>query len=151
VPETFEEFIVRELDGLYAGALFLTAGHEKPAEELVIRTSRRAFHAFRAEEAQDPPERWLEERLVAEFLDSRIPEERNGRMTGNELHEAMASMSARERCAVWLVVLRRWSYDRAAAAIGIDREGLRRLLRARSYLLEALHGRRTQADAGGAG
>ena len=39
MPETFEEFAGRHIDGLYQGALFLNAGEELPAEDSLARAS----------------------------------------------------------------------------------------------------------------
>ena len=66
--ETFEEFAGRHIDGLYHGALFLHAGDEPLAEDLVLWTLTGAFQAFRHFEEGSPPEHWLEGRLIGVFL-----------------------------------------------------------------------------------
>ncbi len=66
--ETVEEFAGRHLDGLYHDALFLHAGDEPLAEDLVLWTLTGAFQAFRHFEEESPPEHWLEEKLIEVFL-----------------------------------------------------------------------------------
>ncbi len=66
--ETFEEFAGRHIDGLYHGALFLHAGDEPLAEDLVLWTLTGAFQAFRHFEKGSPPEHWLEGKLIKVFL-----------------------------------------------------------------------------------
>ena len=55
--QTFEEFAGRYIDGLYQGALFLNAGEELSAEDLVLWTLTGAVQAFRRIEASAI---WLE-------------------------------------------------------------------------------------------
>jgi DNA-directed RNA polymerase specialized sigma24 family protein len=66
--ETFEELAGHHIDGLYHGALFLNAGEEPPAEDLVLWTLTGAFQEFRMIEEKGGVERWLEGRLVSVFL-----------------------------------------------------------------------------------
>lgn len=66
--ETVEEFAGRHIDGLYHDALFLHAGDEPLAEDLVLWTLTGAFQAFRHFEEESPPEHWLEEKLIEVFL-----------------------------------------------------------------------------------
>ena len=66
--ETVEEFAGRHIDGLYHDALFLHAGDEPLAEDLVLWTLTGAFEAFRHFEEESPPEHWLEEKLIEIFL-----------------------------------------------------------------------------------
>ena len=66
--ETFEELAGRYIDGLYHGALFLHAGEEPPADDLVLWTLTGAFQEFRQIWASVALEQWLEGRLVAMFL-----------------------------------------------------------------------------------
>jgi DNA-directed RNA polymerase specialized sigma24 family protein len=66
--QTFEEFAGLHIDGLYHGALFLHAGEESPADDLVLWTLTSAFQEFRRIGAKVALEQWLEGRLVAVFL-----------------------------------------------------------------------------------
>ena len=66
--ETVEEFAGRHIDGLYRDALFLHAGDEPLAEDLVLWTLTGAFQAFRNLEEGGPPEHWLEGKLIKVFL-----------------------------------------------------------------------------------
>ncbi len=66
--ETVEEFAGRHIDGLYRDALFLHAGDEPLAEDLVLWTLTGAFQAFRNFEEGSPPEHWLEGKLIKVFL-----------------------------------------------------------------------------------
>ncbi len=66
--ETVEEFAGRHIDGLYHDALFLHAGDEPLAEDLVLWTLTGAFEVFRHFEEESPPEHWLEEKLIKIFL-----------------------------------------------------------------------------------
>ena len=66
--ETVEEFAGRHIDGLYHDALFLHAGDEPLAEDLVLWTLTGAFQAFRHFEGRSPPEHWLEGKLIEVFL-----------------------------------------------------------------------------------
>ena len=55
-----------------------------------------------------------------------------------QLFEAAAKLPAWPRAAVWLVLLRRWSYRDAASAMGVDRDAIPGLLRYRDVLVEEL-------------
>ncbi len=66
--QTFEEFAGRHIDGLYHGALFLNAGEELPAEDLVLWTLTGAVQAFRRIEEGTASAQWLEGKLVEVFL-----------------------------------------------------------------------------------
>lgn len=74
--ETFEELAGRHIDGLYHGALFLNAGEEPPAEDLVLWTLTGAFQEFRKIEEGGGLERWLEGRLVSVFLARMVSDSR---------------------------------------------------------------------------
>lgn len=66
--QTFEEFVGQHIDGLYHGALFLNAGEEPPAEDLVLWTLTGAFQEFRQMKEESASEPWLEGKLVDVFL-----------------------------------------------------------------------------------
>lgn len=57
---TFEELAGQEIDGLYHGALFLKAGEEAAAEDLVLWTLTGAFQSFRRGLGHSDASRWLE-------------------------------------------------------------------------------------------
>ena len=159
--ETFEEFAGRHIDGLYHGALFLHAGDEPLAEDLVLWTLTGAFQAFRHFEEGSPPEHWLEGRLIEVFLArSASGSTRDGSthaFSGDDLSidhlsagdvsveidpeallQAAANMPPLARAAIWLVVFRRWSYGEASTLVETDVEGLKDLLRYRQVLLTAV-------------
>lgn len=70
---TFEELAGREIDGLYHGALFLKAGEEAAAEDLVLWTLTGASQSFRRGLSPSDASRWLEDRLVRAFLAGEAP------------------------------------------------------------------------------
>ena len=70
---TFEELAGQEIDGLYHGALFLKAGEEAAAEDLVLWTLTGAFQSFRQDLSQSDASRWLEDKLVRAFLAGEAP------------------------------------------------------------------------------
>ena len=155
--QTFEEFVGRHIDRLYHGALFLNAGEEPPAEDLVLWTLTGAFQEFRQIEEGSASEQWLEGRLVEVFL-ARTGSTDNG-LTDNGLTDvpsgseppsgaveidpealftAAANMPPLARAAIWLVVFRRWSYDEASSVLETGVDGLKDLLRFRQVLLTAV-------------
>ncbi len=158
MPHTFEELATRELDGLYQGALFLSGGREGDAESLLVSALARSFHLYGTVDAEDDLGRWLEGKLVATHMtrapdqeairpsdpgsrpgsfDARVFEELDAR----GLNRAAGSVPHAARAALWLVLLRRWSYDDAAGVMKVDRETLADLLRFRHTLVSAVLGR----------
>lgn len=155
---TFEELVSREIDTLYQGAVFLEAGDEDAAEELVMITLTRAFRIHRRSVPGGDPTRWLEGRLALEFRARAVPG--RGEAVDAEPQpvpvDAVANAPFQEasvaalcrgagrmpppaRVAVWLVLFQRWSYEEAARLLGLDREELTDLLRYRHILVaEAL-------------
>ncbi|MBI4408572.1 MAG: hypothetical protein HY561_02610 [Gemmatimonadetes bacterium] len=155
LPITYEELVAAEISGLYQGGLWLSAGDEGAAEDLVLATVVRGLGPFAALPAAHDPARWLEGRLAREFADrhgsgaqarvaaaptslSPAALERLRAIDAQALHRAAALLPPAARAALWLVVLRRWRYADAAAALGIDVEELKRLLSYRQALLVAL-------------
>jgi DNA-directed RNA polymerase specialized sigma24 family protein len=162
--ETFEELAGRHIDGLYHGALFLNAGEEPPAEDLVLWTLTGASQEFRQIDEAGGEQRWLEARLVRVFLARRgsgsTDDGSTDVLSGEDLSKddvpatdpppasleidpdalfgSAANMPPRARAAIWLVLFRRWSYDAAASALDADADGLKELLRYRHVLLTAL-------------
>jgi DNA-directed RNA polymerase specialized sigma24 family protein len=138
MPHTFEELAGREIDGLFRGSLFLTGGREAAAEELLLWTVRRAFHAFRRGENHEDFERWLDARLAQEFLEvvGRLGTEEE--QLESALYRATADMPPRARVALWLVLLRRWRYEETSALLGSTAEDLKELLSHRQALSDAI-------------
>lgn len=164
--QTFEEFTGRHIDRLYHGALFLSAGEEPPAEDLVLWTLTGAFQEFRQIEPGSASEQWLEGRLVDVFLARAVADSTDGgsiddrstdafegedfstdrasaggasvKIDGHALFRTAARMPPLARAAVWLVVFRRWSYGEAANGLGTDVDGLKDLLGYRQMLLTAV-------------
>ena len=82
---TFEEFAGRHIDGLYHGALFLNAGEERPAEDLVLWTLTGAVQAFRRIEEGTASAQWLEGKLVDVFLARTVPDSTDDGLTDDGL------------------------------------------------------------------
>lgn len=153
MSHTFEELAGKEVDGLFQGALFLQAGDEAAAEDLLLWTLTKAFHVFRETGGGENPDQWLEGRLVYEFLgllpksdaaaqalaaELESPAQHVGSVDPGALHEAAGRVPARARAALWLVVLRRWTYGEASAALHTNTEDLKDLLRFRHTLMAAV-------------
>lgn len=158
MSRTFEELATREIDGLYQGALFLTAGNEEQAEELLLDTLGRSFNRFHTTPRVEDIARWLEGRLVSTFMETHP---RDARATGpaapsgmaagatdvfagldaSGLHMAAASVPWVARAALWLVLLRRWNYADTSDVMGVDERVLKDLLRYRHTLMGAILGR----------
>lgn len=139
MPQTFEELVGRDLDALYGGALFLVGGHEAGAEDLLLATLREAFHAYRGSGVSSAEtERWLEGRLAGRALVEVTPGEPREGVSGEPLYRSVAGLSIRSRVALWLVLLRRWSYDATAQQIGVDRGELQELLKRRETIASAI-------------
>ena len=123
MPHTFEEKVGEELDGLYQAALFLCAGERRCAEELLIDTMTRSVRAYEADAGPEPFERWLEIRLIRQFLDGvpyGVPDRvARAASPASQLFRAADVLPAQSRAALWLVHLRRWSYDDAASALEV--------------------------------
>ena len=162
--QTFEELAGQHIDSLYHGALFLNAGQEPPAEDLVLWTLTGASQEFRQIEVGGASERWLEGRLVTVFLARRASGSTDAfsdadfstddvsagdssrydvsvEIDPEALLGAAAKMPALARAAIWLVLFRRWSYDEASSVLGTGVDGLKDLLRYRQVLLTAVVGR----------
>jgi len=152
---TFEELAGQEIDGLYHGALFLKAGEEAAAEDLVLWTLTCASQSFRRGLSHSDASRWLEDRLVRAFLAGEAPlHSVDGPIDGAEpvrvpsavpaeidpqaLFMAAERVPARARAALWLVIFRRWTYDDASLALDTDPGNLKDLLSYRHVLLTAL-------------
>lgn len=162
VEETFEEKLGSRLDGLYAGALFLAGGDEFAAEGLLVDAVRRGFRVFRRRRPDEGADLWFDGQLVRAFRrsagnawgrsDVPAPAEvhpvRTAPGHGRAIDFATIARAAAKipplpRGAVWLVVLRRWSYAEAARLLDLDPVELPALLAYRRLL--------AVADPGGGG
>ena len=154
MSRAFEEVASEELDALYQGALFLSGGDTRDAEGLLVDAITVAFREYAEETDVVSVERWLESRLVRSFLKppadgaTMLPEDPAPRVAlepgmldaigSQSLFGAADKLPALPRAAVWLVVLRRWSYRDAASTIGVDAEAIPGLLRYRDVLIKEL-------------
>lgn len=151
MPKALEELVMEELDVLYQGALFLSAGDRRGADDLLHDTATAAYRAGARSGGLKGPQPL--ERLMIRRYRERISEEarplsgpkqlrpsrREATVTPEALFRAAGAVPSDARAALWLVVIRRWSYDDAAGALQIDREGLKDLLAYRdAFMSEAL-------------
>jgi len=149
MSRTFEELASQELDELYQGALFLRAGDRTGAEELLVDTLTEAARDFAQASAATAIRPWLEGRLARTYLAA--PVEDAAGPAGPppawapetaRLLEAAAELPALPRVALWLVLLRRWSYADASEALGVDGARMAELLAYRDILFAAVMGGR---------
>ena len=165
MPRTFEELATGELDALYQGALFLSGGDPRGAEHLLVDAVTLAFKEHTAESEPAAIQRWLEARLVRSFLrhlrdgPTPLPEATVRRVAldpetfealgPGELFAAAGTLPGWPRAALWLVLLRRWSYGDAADAMNVDSEAMEMLLGYRDTLVQEMlsssRGRRSRA------
>jgi len=154
MSRTFEELAGNELDALYQGALFLSGGNADGAEYLLVETVTLAFKEHSTDTDPDAVQRWLEVRLVRAFLRSlreeptQLADSTARRLAldpatfeslgSTELFSAASVLPAWPRAALWLVMLRRWSYDAAANAMDIDIESIQGLLGYRDVLIQEM-------------
>lgn len=151
---TFEELATTEVDALYQGALFLCGGDPGAAEKLVVETVTLAFRDYAGEAETADVQRWFEERLVRSFLrtareDGSGGSAPNPATTGispsafdalapEALFAAAGRLPDRPRATLWLVLLKRWSYDDAAEVLGTGPKEIARHLAWRDALMHAL-------------
>ena len=156
---TFEELASRELDGLWHGALFLSAGDQHAAEQLLERALRHALASLRATGRPEHAQKWLEARLVGAFLETpagpalevgrwhwpwsarqkpSAPVEPRPDPRVTLLFDAARTIPADARAALWLVVFRRWKPDEAAGVLLVEPGAAHALLEQRVMLTHAL-------------
>jgi len=149
MPRTFEELAAEEMDALYQGALFLCGGNPRAAEIVLVDTLTLAFRDHEREPDAPPIQHWLEGRMVRAFVRRTAsgppplppsgprnrPSGRVGRIGTETLFKAAAAVPPWPRAAIWLVLLRRWGYQEAAAVLGVARDVLRDLLRYRDHMM----------------
>ena len=164
MSKTFEEMASRELDSLYQGALFLSGGDVRFAERLLVDTMTNSFRERGMDLVEDSIARWMEVQLVRQFLNGSDAGPRPLRgesepslgaafegLEADTLFAAAAILPFWPRAAVWLVLLRRWSYTDACDALDVDRDVLDDLLRYRDTLMtEVLRGSRRRNGTDGA-
>ncbi|MDT8340539.1 MAG: hypothetical protein RQ751_03420 [Longimicrobiales bacterium] len=151
MARALEELVMDELDVLYQGALFLSGGSRRSAESLIDETAVAAYHAGVASAGElepNPLERLLIRRFVAVSDGSggdaapAVKDARRGESVGpisaEGLYRAAGAVPPLARAALWLVLIRRWSYEAAAALLGVDVEGLKRLLAYRDAFMSAV-------------
>jgi DNA-directed RNA polymerase specialized sigma24 family protein len=156
MSRTFEELAGEELDALYQGALFLAGGSPRGAEHLVVDAVTLAFREHSVAATSDKTERWLESRLVHCFIrrltdgPTVLPSAatRNAvggpaafeRLGSESLFRAARAVPPWARAVLWLVMLRRWTYEDAAAVMGLDRSTVTDLLGYRDLLMKEMLG-----------
>ncbi|MDZ7779006.1 MAG: hypothetical protein U5R14_03580 [Gemmatimonadota bacterium] len=145
MSRTLEEQISSELDTLWQAALFLTGGVEQRAEPLLLHVITLVSHedpgALEREDGTDVLERFM----LRQFFDQPL---RGGdsppRSTSScegvdpdvaELLNDAGAVPDRARPALWLVLVRRRSYEEAAEVLGIEGDTLRELLGYRDVLM----------------
>lgn len=143
---TFEEHAGMALDALYPGALFLTAANATEAERLVIATVSGAFGQVTT--GTDLSVRWFEANMAHRFLASTaapalVPTQPSDivpmeSMQQGDLFRAAAAIPEWARAAIWLVLLRRWSYQEACDALRVSQDVLSEMLEHRHALTRVL-------------
>jgi len=147
MPLTFEERISEDLDALYSGAAFLSGGQGGPAQRLLVDAVSAASSEYKEDGSPGEFTPWMEGVLVRTLLASGAPSggsvvRGSGRSSAPaqvgpqeldniawaDMVRGAASIPARARAALWLVLLRRWRYSDAAAAMGVSLASLRELL-----------------------
>lgn len=158
---SFEEVVADELDALYQGALFLSAGDLEAASELLLdavgraqgsfdrvhhrQTTRTRLYRILAQQFLERPPRYRLEQSdaddLAELQGSR-DQAGEGAMDPAALtvYHAAGSTPQAARPALWLVLVRRWNYRDAAQALGIGLRELHELLRYRTTFIAAVVG-----------
>jgi len=139
------------MDALYQGALFLAGGDLGGAEHLLVDTVTLAFKEHPSEDLEDT-QRWFEARLVRSFLryvkdgPLQLPTSTLDRvaldpatfdsMGADELFVAAAKIPPWPRAALWLILLRRWSYEDSASVLNLELSELEVLLAYRDVLMQ---------------
>ena len=135
---TFEEQLTDRIDALYQGCLFLRGGDARAAEQLLVSSVTCAFREHTPDLTGVRFERWLEARVVASFLEAAKAETPPSAGASGDLFSAAGRVPTKSRAALWLILLRRWSYHDAATTLGVDRAELVSLLEDRTTLVAAM-------------
>jgi len=144
VARALEELVIEELDTLYRGALFLSAGDRRRADALLHDTATAAYRAGARQGRLVGPQP-LERMMIGCFREQSassgiIPPtgERTAAPSGWD-----GRLTPDARAALWLVAIRRWSYGDVAMLLRVDQEGLEGLLAYRdAFMSEALRSSR---------
>lgn len=147
----FEEIVSREIDALYHGALFLTGGAAHEAEAVLSRSVRASFRMYQTAQIDVDAAAWLQGRLVDDFLSEETPvslvplpafslEAHAGSAELKRIYRAAASLPALARAVLWLILFQRWPHEAVMDQLGLDRSGLRDLLKYRHSLVAAVMG-----------
>jgi hypothetical protein len=164
VERTLEETVLERMDELFQGALFLSGGDVDQAADRVERVAALAFERYAHAPMSEADPAALDRLLVETALESPLPSEPEaaappvGPLDIDEVSTDAVLRAARAvpiapRSALWLVLIRRWSYRAAAEALGTDVDGLRALLGWRDRFTAVAFGRGTAGgslDAAGA-
>ena len=145
MTQTLEESVLSSIDVLYQGAHFLAGGDRHHAERLLEDTVLAAYHeAVRSGTPTDG--RGLSVLMARTFV-AQVPDSSEGPgnppsatpvdLTADGIFEAAARVGPRSRAALWLVLIRRWSYADASAALRMEESTLRGLLRERHGFMAA--------------
>ncbi|MEX2468071.1 MAG: hypothetical protein WD995_14260 [Gemmatimonadota bacterium] len=144
---TLEEQISAELDTLWQAALFLAGGRREEAEWLLEDTVSAASDdlvvTLQVADGTDKLERFMVRRFFQGAVRMSLAP---GTVTHDDSAEAPEAEVAallrdagrvpdRPRAALWLIVIRRRSYDEGASILGIERDELRDLLEYREVLM----------------
>lgn len=151
MKRALEEHVMGAIDALFRGALFLRAGDTHEAERLLEDTVLAAYHEW--ERGVEPPDEDALLVLMARTFLSQSrgdaeaavagdlpPSTGDGTITADDVCAAAGAVAPPERAALWLVVIQRWRYARAAAALRIDEAELRRRIGFRDRFAAALAG-----------
>jgi hypothetical protein len=147
MTNTLEEQISAELDTLWQAALFLSGGDQEEAEWLlgdsVTAASDDQLLGLHGDNGSDRLERFMVRRFFQGVKPMAFapgtprrgdPAEKLEADVAGLLRDA-ARVPDRARAALWLVVIRRRSYEEGASILCIDRDELRDLIEYREVLM----------------
>lgn len=161
--ETYEEKVGKALNTLYSGSLFLSAGDEPAAERLLVETVSSAFHdqVTGPDGSEVGSIQWFEGRLAVHYFTGRpmpvelpaspAPIGPGRRLTPASLQRSVATVPTWARPAIWLVLLREWSYASARDVLDVPMDALHQMLEYRKTLARQLSGRPFDAAEGARG
>lgn len=145
MTQTLEENVLSSIDVLYQGAHFLTGGDRHDAERLLEDTVLAAYHE--AVRSGTPTDQRGLSMLMARTFVTQVPDPPRDApdsppsppvdLTADGIFEAAARVGPKSRVALWLVLIRRWSYAEASAALRVEEPTLRGLLGGRHEFMAA--------------
>ena len=150
MAKALEELVMEELDTLYRGALFLSAGDRGHADRLLHDTAIAAYRAGALDGRLVGPQP-LERMMIRCFRERSAsgvaplpaaaratrPAGLDGDLTPATLFRAAGAVPPEARAVLWLVAIRRWSYEDTATLLRVDHEGLENLLAYRDVFMSA--------------